>query len=140
MISKGELDRILISHKAQTVGGYGEIIVRQENVSQLIEELIFNDIYINRITWWEYVDSISQSSNYGHGGPKSVYFEGWFSEICFGEDEIDENNVESILKIIDGKEITFSDGEIVQCNQAKWLTPTLCIDVPENWDPSNLSR
>ena len=134
MISKKELDKILILYKVQTVGnGYTDIIVRRENVQQLVEFLILNGIRIYRITWWEYVDNKSKPGKFGMGGPISRYDEGWFSELCFGDDEISKNTVKEIMKIIENKEITFFDGERIIYRRDEFLTPALCLDVPSEW-------
>ncbi len=134
MIKKKDLDHILALHKAQPVGfGYIDIIVKQENVRQLIENLVSSGIRISTITWWEYVDSFPKSSRYGMGGPKSNFYDGWFSELCFGEDEINTNKKDDILKIIENKEIYFSDGEVVRYNEQECLTPALWLEVPEEW-------
>jgi hypothetical protein len=124
MISKDELDSILVSHKAQPVGnGYIDIIVKKENAHQLVESLISNGYQIDRITWWEYIDSVPKSSRYGMGGPLSIYYEGWFSEICFDDDNLSVNTAKEIMKIIDDKVITFSNGEAIEYKQDKLLTP-----------------
>ena len=137
MINKAELDDILDSHKAQPVGnGYIDIIVKQENTRHLIEILISNDIPIILITWWEYVDAISKPSKHGYGGPKSNYYEGWFSEISFGDDEISNNTVESIMKIIEDKVFVFQNGEKVEYKRDEFLTPALWLDVPDEWKSS----
>ena len=134
MINKEELDNILVSHKAQPVGnGYIDVIVKQENIHQLIEILILNGIQIYRISWWEYVDTNSKKSKYGLGGPRSRYYEGMFSEICFGDDEISENTVKEIMKIIEDKEITFHNGETIKYKRDECLTPALWLDVPDEW-------
>ena len=134
MIEKKDLDHILALHKAQPVGsGYIDIIVKRENVHQIIESLVSSGVQIKTITWWEYVDSLPKKAKYGMGGPKSNFYDGWFSEICFGEDDINTNNKVEILKVIENKEIHFADGEIVRYQEQECLTPALWLEVPEEW-------
>lgn len=134
MINKEELDNILALYKAQPVGsGYIDIIVKRENVRQLIEALIHDGVKINCITWWEYVEPNTRSKGYGYGGPKSYYYDGWFSEICFGEDELNTVAIEDIMEVIENKEIAFHGGEKISYKQEQCLTPALCLDVPNEW-------
>ncbi|WP_345348307.1 hypothetical protein [Candidatus Villigracilis affinis] len=37
------------------------------------------------------------------------------------------------MKIIENKEIHFSDGEVVRYNEQECLTPALWLEVPEEW-------
>ncbi len=135
MIDKEKLDTILTLYKAQPIGrGYIDVIVKRENVRQLIEELILGGVQINRITWWEYVESNTKRKGYGMGGPASRYYEGWFSELCFGDDELNTTVIEDIMKIIENKEITFGDGEKINYKQEECLTPALWLDVPNHWE------
>ncbi len=134
MIAKEKLDNILARHKAQPVGsGYIDIIVKRENVRQLIEELILYEVKINLITWWEYIEPNTKSKGYGFGGPKSDYYDGWFSELCFAEDELNTSVIEDIVKIIENKEITFGDGEKISYQREECLTPALWLVVPNHW-------
>lgn len=134
MIDKEVLDQILRSHKAQPVGdGYIDVIVKQENVRKLVEILIQNGVKITEICWWEYVDSWTAKSKYGLGGPKSRFYDGWFSEIWYGDDYITENSVEEIMKIIENKEYQFLDGESISYKQDNFLVPALFLDVPDEW-------
>ena len=130
MINKEELDKILAQYKAQPVGsGYIDIIVKRDNVRQLIEELILSEVQISRITWWEYVEPNTESKGYGKGGPKSHFYDGWFSEICFGDDELNTTVIEDIIKVIENKEIDFHDGEKINYKQEECLTPALWLDI-----------
>ena len=135
MIDKEELDNILTRYKAQPVGnGYIDIIVKRESVRQLTEELILGNVQINRITWWEYVEPNTKSKGYGMGGPPSRYYDGWFSELCFADDEINTTVVEDIMKVIENKEIVFGDGRKINYKQEECLTPALWLNVPNEWE------
>lgn len=132
MVNKEELDSILVLHKAQpAAGGYIDVIVKRENVRQLIKNLILKGIQINGISWWQYVDRNTKSKMYGMGGPQSDYYDGWFSEIGVGDDEIETNSVEEIMGVIENKEITFHDGTKIGFEQEECLTPALWLDVPD---------
>lgn len=135
MIKKDELDQIIRSHKAQVVGsGYIDVIVKQENVRSLVEFLIQKSIRIYQICWWEYINSANKNSKYGLGGVKSRFYDGWFAEICFGDDDVTENSLEEIMKIIEDKVFIFYDGERINYKQEKNLTPALFLDVPDDWE------
>src|SRR5258706_5474166 len=134
MIQKKDLDHVLELHKAQPVGsGYIDVIVKQKNVNQFVESLVSNGVQISTVTWWEYTDSLSKKPKYGMGGPKSNFYDGWFFEICFGDDEINTNKKDEILKIIQNKEIHFPDGEIARYKEQESLTPALWLEVPDEW-------
>ena len=135
MVSKEELDNILTQYKAQPVGsGYIDVIVKRENVRPLIEELVGNEVPIELITWWEHVEPNKTRKGYGMGGPPSRYYDGWFSEVCFGDDEINTTNVEDIMKVIENKEFVFKDGDKINFQQDESLTPALWLVVPEEWE------
>lgn len=135
MINKESLNKSFVLYQAQPVGnGYTDIIVRRENIRQFVEFLVFNEIRITRITWWEYVENKAQSKMIGHGGPQSRYHQGWFSELCFGDDEVTKATVKEIMNIIKNKEITFSDGKTIRYQQDEFLTPALCLAVPNDWE------
>ncbi|MBK9600492.1 MAG: hypothetical protein IPO36_01410 [Anaerolineales bacterium] len=76
---------------------------------------------------------ISQIVKIWDGRAKKYFYDGWFSELCFGEDEINTNKKDDILKIIENKEIHFSDGKVVRYNEQECLTPALWLEVPEGW-------
>ncbi len=90
---------ILIKYKAQPVGnGYIDCIVKKEYVKGLINELSNANIKITGVSWWchhTYENDKKYNYQYGMGGPKSIYFEGWFSEVpyIFGSNFIDNTGV-----------------------------------------------
>ena len=135
MVSKEELDNILAQYKAQPVGsGYIDVIVKRENVRPLIEELVGNEVPIELITWWEHVEPNKTRKGYGMGGPPSRYYDGWFSEVCFGDDEINTTVVEDIMKTIEGKEFAFGDGKTITYQKEESLTPAFWLVVPDKWE------
>ncbi|MDR2510925.1 MAG: hypothetical protein LBC89_00350 [Bacteroidales bacterium] len=81
------MDNILRNNKAQPVGwGYVDIIVTREFVENFIKEILFAGFNITAVGWWEYCKTIDTKNLIGMGGPKSIFYDGWFSEICFNDD------------------------------------------------------
>ena len=93
------IDNLLVKYKVQPVGnGYIDCIVPLENVKGFIYELSFNNILITGVSWWcHHTKENDEKYNYqfGMGGPKSKYFDGWFSEVpyMFGKDFKNNNDV-----------------------------------------------
>lgn len=133
------LDNILEKHKAQPVGhGYIDIIVSRDNYKDFIAELLTNEFKINSISWWEWCEENSPGK-YGLGGPESIFYKGWFSEIPVNVDEINfsintasEAIIRGIQNIIETKTISFSDKTVTFSN-SNWLTPAIWLGVPDNW-------
>jgi len=129
------LNNILKKNKAQPVGwGYSEIIVKKEYVELFLMEVFSEGFNVISIGWWEYCSTMDKKSKLGMGGPKSIYFDGWFSEIGFVDPadkytNITGNEIDKVLKFIkniDFKGITFENSEI--------LAPSFELDVPDNWN------
>ena len=136
MLQKEKLDQILKQHKAQPVDrGYIDIIVKRENVQQFVNELLDAGVVITRVTWWYYVSAVGKRSSYGFGGPTSKYYSGWFSELCFGDDDISlDMTLLDIMAIIENKEIVYENGRVLRFKRNKNLTPAFWLEVPERWE------
>jgi len=108
-MNKGQLDEILEKHKAQPVGhGYIDIIVNRDNYKSFITDVIQYGYKIKSISWWEWCSG-DKKSDYGQGGPKSRYYDGWFSELSIDIDDIevsDERQIEEIINTIETKSIS----------------------------------
>jgi len=137
-MDKEKLDKILKEHKAQPVGsGYIDIIVKRENHKIFVQDLVENGFGIESISWWEWCAK-ENKCQYGLGGPKSDYYDGWFAEIPIELDDLklvelnDKESVEEVLKLIENKSIRFSD-ETIQFKNSDWLTPAIWLDVPDEW-------
>ena len=138
-MDKEKLDDILELHKAQPVGhGYIDIIVSRDNYELFIADLVKNGFKVKSISWWEWCPN-EKESDYGLGGPKSIYYDGWFSELSVDIDDIklykemeDEILVRNITDMIKTKSISFPS-ETVTFKQNNWLTPAIWLDVPSNW-------
>lgn len=133
------LDNILDKHNAQPVGhGYIDIIIPRDNYREFVTELVINGFKIRSVSWWGLCEDKAESE-YGLGGPKSFFSQGWFSEIPINIDDFNfssdttlEDVIKEIIIKIETKTISFSD-EIVQFNNSNWLTPAIWLDVPKDW-------
>ena len=137
MVNKNVLDSVLLKYKAQPVGwGYRDIIVKKEFVENFIKEILSEGFNIDAIGWWEYCKTMDTKNQSGMGGPKSIFFDGWFSEIGFvggfacrltlsgNVTEKYKMVMEHILSMKLGG-LTFDNSEI--------LVPSFDIDVPDDW-------
>ncbi len=142
---KSILDNIIEKNCANPAEGwYIDIIVKRKFVNTFIEDITKQNFLIGYVSWWEY--SI-YDAKYGLGGCKSKFFDGWFWEICFGDDEIDIskyllndsrediiNNINSKYKeLIEEKKLTFANGEEISYKEHDFLTPGFSIVVPDAW-------
>lgn len=138
-MDKITLDKILEKHKAQPAGhGYIDIIVFRNNYKEFVSELVTSGFKIESVSWWEWCKD-KKETEYGLGGPESIFYQGWFSEIPVNVDDFKfsaeskkENIVQEILNKIEEKEISFSK-EIVTFKESNWLTPAIWLDVPDDW-------
>lgn len=138
-MEKAILDEILEKHKAQPVGqGYIDIIVSRDNYKVFIANLVANGFKISGVSWWEWRED-NQKNQYGIGGPKSIFYEGWFFEIpvsvediSFSVDTSKENIIAAIQYKIETKVISFSN-ETVTFKESNWLVPAIWLDVPDDW-------
>jgi hypothetical protein len=137
-MNKEHLDRILENHKAQPVGiGYIDIIVKRDNYRLFIQDLIESGFEIESVSWWEWCEGENEC-NYGLGGPKSNYYNGWFAEIPTKVDDLKleelnkEESIKKVVNLIESKSIGFSD-ETVQFKKSDWLTPAIWLGVPDHW-------
>ena len=138
-MQKITLDNILEKNKAQPVGhGYIDIIVTRDNYKDFIFDLVTNGFKIDSVSWWEWCEDKNENK-YGLGGPESVFYKGWFSEIpvnvddfSFSADATSENIIREIQNKIETKTISFSD-ETITFYKSDWLTPAIWLDVPDDW-------
>jgi hypothetical protein len=123
---------------------YIDICVRRQFVNAFIEDIIDRSFLIRGISWWEY--SLG-NGKYSLGGFKSKHFDGWYWEICFGDDEIDveqylqNDPIEQVIRninlrykeIIEQKTLTFATGEEISYKKHDFLTPGFWIVTPDDW-------
>ncbi|AZN39914.1 hypothetical protein [Paenibacillus albus] len=84
-IFQENIENTLEKHQAQPVGsGYIDIISDPMLVESLITELTTIGIAIYGVSWWCFCSDENRERHgcpHGMGGPKSVYREGWYSEM-----------------------------------------------------------
>ena len=138
-MNKIDLDNIIEKHKAQPVGyGYIDIIVSRDKYRCFISDIVRSGYKVNCVSWWEWCpDNIE--CKYGLGGPKSRFYEGWFSELSINVDDLKlsidleiEEKINTIINLIETKTISFAD-EIVTFMDNQWLTPAFWLDIPNEW-------
>jgi len=137
MRNKNVLDSIISKYKAQPIGsGYKDIIVKREYMKNFIMDILYEEFNIYAIGWFEYCKTLDTENQLGMGGSLSIFYEGWFSEICFTDDfpfrinltgNITEkyNTVMDHIKSINFHGNTFENTEI--------LIPAFYLDVPDDW-------
>ncbi len=136
---KAVLDNLLFRYKAQPVGsGYIDIIVMRENFEPFAKELIENGFDIDAISWWEYVDDIGKSNSYGYGGPRSLFYPGWFAETCTETDEVPnvenpEGKLAVVINIVENKVLGEYGEKIITYKNCSSLTPAFWLRVDEEW-------
>lgn len=138
-MDKATLDKIIERHKGQPVGyGYIDIIIARENYKDFVADIVKSGFIIESISWWEWCP-LGKESEYGLGGPRSQYYDGWFSELPIDVDDIKlkahkeiKEIIREIIDIIETKTFSFQD-ETVTFQNDNWLIPAIWLDVPEDW-------
>lgn len=136
--NKKILDDLLNKYKAQPVGnGYIDIIVMRDNFKNLIIDLLNNNYEIRSVSWWEFCKK-DEESLYGLGGPESIFYNGWFSEIPIDIDDISNNieidsKLQNIFDIIINKVVQFPDNDVISFKKNDCLIPALWLNVPKDW-------
>lgn len=147
-----EIEKILERYKTEPVGsGYIDIITPIENVEKLINEFTNINVAIECVTWWCYCsdqNKIQYGCPHGMGGPKSCYFDEWYSEMGFDFetfeiclDEIkslhyDEGSPKNIQAINEKVKDYVNDSSKAR-GYSQCLTPAFWLSVPENWKRIN---
>ena len=121
---KNDLDKLIKKYKVQPVGtGYIDCILTFENIFDFINDLSNINIIVYGLTWWCHCKDQNADCPHGMGGPKSEYYDGWFSEMWFPLLEFKCN--EQVIEYI--KNVS-NDKKILKC-----FVPALWLDVPDNW-------
>ena len=127
-------------------------IVRNK-LEEFINEISNLGVLTTAVSWWCYVnpkESNHTGCPHGMGGPDSIYYEGWFSELQNDLYELDEGIIDNILESYDkqlvyalnlktlGKvkemlEIPFRYTPNDYIVENKCVTPGLWLLVPDNW-------
>ena len=127
---KSELDDLLFENKIQPVGmGYIDCITMKESVSGFINSLTKLKVNVLAISWWCYCSiggNIETGCPHGGGGPKSVYFDGWFSEMY----QIPNNEIKHNSEVVPYIENIWP----ISKDYLPCLQPAFWLDVPDDWD------
>ena len=87
-MKKAQLDNILVKYKAEPVGwGYVDCIILNDDLAGFVNEITALGIKIKGFTVWCHCTDENKElygCPHGFGGPKSIYHDGWFSEMCDG--------------------------------------------------------
>ncbi len=126
---KNALDQLLLAYKVQPVGrGYIDCITTIDNAAGFIRGLTDLGVEVTEISWWCHCPingSKTTGCPHGGGGPRSLYFDGWFSEMYQVPNVKFENNDE-IMSFLVGTWPTIP--EYLPC-----LVPAFWLDVPDDW-------
>lgn len=141
------ISRLFIQYKVQPVGtGYIDCIITMPYISQCIDELTTKGIAIHAVTWWCHCTSTTTIENdcpSGMGGPKSIYWDGWFSEMMMDLEQIETTELDqlpveqqfSYIKKLNQKIKTYIlDGLKQSNNNVFYLVPALWLYVPDHWN------
>jgi hypothetical protein len=118
--------------------GYIDIIISRDNYKDFVSALVKKGFKVKSVSWWEWCPD-KKENEYGLGGPESIFYQGWFSEIpvdiddfYFLTDASNDQIIEEIINKIETKTLSFSD-ETVTFSNTDWLTPAIWLDVPDDW-------
>lgn len=127
MNKKEKLDKLIKKNKVQPVGdGYIDCIVSYKNVADFIDGLNTLQIKIGGLTWWCHcIENRRGGCPHGMDGPKSIYFQGWFSELDTPFVQF-SNNDEALNYILDTAP---QEEGFFPC-----FTPALWLDIPTGVD------
>ena len=144
MRDKNIFDSILLKYKAQPLGFRNrEYIVKREFIEDFVMDILTEGFDIIATCWWEYCKTLDSKNQLGMdqsmemGGLKSIYYDGWFSEIIFTDDYPCKVNL--IGKPKDKSKIVMDHIKDIRINESvtfentETLTPSFIIDVPNDW-------
>jgi len=149
-----QLEILFTEYKVQPVGnGYIDCIVIKSKMDEFIRKVGELGILIYVVNWWCYVDpneSANSGCPHGLGGPKSEYFEGWFSELQndfikvddasikritenYDKDSVYELNMKTSIEILKILKTPFRYTPHDYIAENKCVTPSLWLLVPDSW-------
>jgi hypothetical protein len=147
-----QLELLLIKYEVQSVGdGYIDCIIIKNNLEKFIEEVSNLGILISDVSWWYYVAPNHNGVPYGMGGPKSMYYDGWFSELqkdlyslnksvlkgillSYDKQLIYSINLKTLERIKEMLENPFQYAPNKYISENKCVQPGLWLLVPEDWN------
>jgi len=138
----------------ESVGwGYIDCIIQKNYLDEFVDSLSKLGVAIDECSWWCYVDPSSADKTccpHGMGGPKSIYFDGWYSELQNPMISLQKNMRESLLNSYDEQLIALSNKEVLTSiyrrletpfnytpteviEKNKCVMPALWLLVPDEW-------
>jgi len=147
-----KLELLFTKYKVQPVGnGYIDCIIMKNNLERFIEEVSNLGILISDISWWCYVNPNHSGHPHGMGGPKSIHYDGWFSELQNELFSLDEKqlyrllisfdkqliyiiNLKTLDRIKDLLQIPFKYAPNKYISENKCVQPGLWLLVPDDWN------
>jgi hypothetical protein len=145
---QNQIEDLLEKNQAQPVGhGYIDIITDIKYLERLISELTQIGIVIDGVTWWCHCSEKNKylyECPHGMGGPRSVYFEGWYSEmgIDYESFDIPQSNFEQLenrkvllseIKAINETTKRYIEQFTKDERFSKCFTPAIWLHVPKEW-------
>lgn len=150
-----KLEIIFVKNKVEPVGkGYIDCIVMKDNLEQFIKEVSDLGVLISSASWWCYVNPNEYSNAgcpHGMGGPNSIYYDGWFSELQNDFYEADDELINNVLRHYDQKLIytlnlvaldgirrmlekpfKYTQKDYIRGNRC--VNPGLWLLVPDDWE------
>ena len=99
-MKKELIDKLIEKYKVQTVGtGYFDCIVSKDHAKDFIKELDEIGVKVVSVDWWCHCTSTNKEKYgcpHGLGGPKSLYYSDWFSELTHYEKDGFASNLDVI--------------------------------------------
>lgn len=147
------LDTTMQKYKVQSVGTYWDCIVQKDNLDEFIIKLNEIGVLIEAVSFWCYVNPDTAHRTgcpHGMGGPKSIYYKGWYSEFqnClepvnddllekikeeYNKDLIERTNNNTLKKIYEILTIPFGYAPKEYIKDNECVVPGLCLLYPKRW-------
>ncbi|MFD2614181.1 hypothetical protein [Paenibacillus gansuensis] len=98
-----QIELIFTLYQVQPVGsGYIDCIIMRNNLKPFIDEISAIGVIISDVSWWCYFDPLNpKGCPHGMGGPKSEYYDGWFSELQNDMFEANKEKVDALINSYD---------------------------------------
>ncbi|WP_214629716.1 hypothetical protein [Paenibacillus agaridevorans] len=143
-----EIEKILEKYKSQPVGyGYIDLITHFDQIENLINELTSIGVAINGVTWWCHTNEDNKklyNCPHGLGGPSSIFFNGWFSEM--GPDYESFDPTQEVYDQFEAEMVTQGEINILNESVRRYIKdfkkndlfedcfyPAIWLHVPREW-------
>lgn len=140
-----ELENLLEKYKVQPVGdGFTDLILTMDLLESFILDLTTHGFIVQTIAWWCHCTDGNQQNfgcPHGMGGPKSLYYDGWFSEMGYYQDvpETDLQNIRTPFQVdeiasVNNRMLQLAKQDLVQNKiSLDCLVPGIWLYIPEDW-------